>query len=60
VIETLNKEINKITQSADITARLSDLGVYPRQDSVEGAREFFVSQQKAMKKIVADLGIQAQ
>jgi tripartite-type tricarboxylate transporter receptor subunit TctC len=60
VIETLNREINKITQSPEVTTRLADFGVYARQDSVEGAREFFSSQQKAMKKIVAELGIQAQ
>jgi tripartite-type tricarboxylate transporter receptor subunit TctC len=60
VIETLNREINKITQSAEVSTRLADFGVYPRQDSVDGAREFFASQQKAMKKIVTDLGIQAQ
>ncbi len=60
VIEALNREVNKITQSPEIVTRLGDLGVYPRQDSVEGAREFFASQQKAMKKIVTELGIQAQ
>lgn len=60
IIETLNREINKITQSAEVTSRLADLGVYTRQDSVDGARDYFVTQQRAMKKIVADLGIQAQ
>jgi len=60
VIETLNREVNKITQSAEISMRLADFGVYPRQDSVDGAKDFFASQQKAMKKIVGDLGIQAQ
>jgi hypothetical protein len=52
--------VNKITQSPEVTTRLSDFGVYPRQDSVVVAREFFVSQQKAMKKIVSELGVQAQ
>ncbi|MEI6759533.1 MAG: tripartite tricarboxylate transporter substrate binding protein [Betaproteobacteria bacterium] len=60
VIETLNHEVNKITQSAEMSSRLADFGVYSRQDSVGGARDFFASQQKAMKKIVSDLGIQAQ
>ena len=60
IIEAINREVNKITQSSEVATRLSDCGVYPRQDSVEGAHEFFVSQQKAMKKIVAELGIQAQ
>lgn len=60
VIEILNREVNKVTQSPDVVARLNDFGVYPRQDSVDGAREFFATQQKAMKKIVTDLGIQAQ
>jgi tripartite-type tricarboxylate transporter receptor subunit TctC len=60
VIESINREVNKITQSPEVTTRLSDFGVYPRQDSVIAAREFFISQQKAMKKIVSELGVQAQ
>jgi tripartite-type tricarboxylate transporter receptor subunit TctC len=60
IIEALNREVNKITQSSEIVARLGDFGVYPRQDSVESAREFFANQQRAMKKIVIELGIQAQ
>ena len=60
VVDTLNREINKITQAPDLVTRLGGLGVYPRQDSVSFAREFFVGQQKAMKKLVADLGVQPQ
>ena len=44
----------------DQLARLNELGVYPRQDSVAGAREFFAAQQKTMKKLVTDLGVQPQ
>lgn len=60
VIEALNREINKITQSPDLVARLGELGVYPRQDNIGSAKEFFATQQKAMKKLVIDLGVQAQ
>jgi tripartite-type tricarboxylate transporter receptor subunit TctC len=60
VTERLNAEVNKATQMPDLVARLNELGVYPRQDSVAGAREFFVAQQKAMKKLVTDLGVQPQ
>jgi len=60
IVERLNAEINKITQSPDVVARMADFGVYPRQDSVAGAREFFSAQQKAMKKLVTDLGVQPQ
>lgn len=60
IVERLNAEINKITQSPDVAARMTDFGVYPRQDSVAAAREFFSAQQKAMKKLVTDLGIQPQ
>lgn len=60
IIESINREVNKITQSPEVATRLSDFGVYPRQDSVAAAREFFVTQQKAMKKVVAELGVQAQ
>jgi tripartite-type tricarboxylate transporter receptor subunit TctC len=60
IVERINRDINKITQSPDLVARLGEFGVYPRQDSVQGAREFFAGQQKAMKKLVNDLGVQPQ
>ena len=60
VIEFINREVNKITQAPDFVARLGELGVYPRQDNVATAREFFAAQQKAMKKLVTDLGVQPQ
>jgi tripartite-type tricarboxylate transporter receptor subunit TctC len=60
VMEALNREINKVTQAPDMVTRLGDLGVYPRQDSMGGARDFFAAQQKSMKKLVSDLGVQAQ
>ena len=60
IVDALNREINKITQAPDLVARLGELGVYPRQDSVSGAKDFFAAQQKAMKKLVTDLGVQPQ
>ena len=60
MIERLNAEINKAANSAEMSIRLADMGVYPRADSVAGARDFFVAQQKAMKKLVTDLGVQPQ
>jgi tripartite-type tricarboxylate transporter receptor subunit TctC len=60
IVDALNREINKITQAPDLVTRLGELGVYPRQDSVSGARDFFATQQKAMKKLVTDLGVQPQ
>ena len=60
VVERLNMEINKVTQAPEFVARLADFGVYPRQDSLAMSREFFAGQQKAMKKLVTDLGVQAQ
>lgn len=60
VAERINGEVNKITAAADIVARLAELGVYPRQDSVAGAGEFFRDQQKTMKKLVSELGVQPQ
>ena len=49
-----------ITASPEVTARLGDMGVYPRQDSVAGARGFFVQQQAAMKRLVNELGVVPQ
>lgn len=60
IIERINRDVNTITQGPDLVARLGDFGVYPRQDSLTGVREFFASQQKAMKKLVSELGVQPQ
>ena len=60
LVERLNREINKVTQAPEFTARMADFGVYPRQDSLVAAKEFFASQQKATKKLVTDLGVQPQ
>lgn len=60
VIEQVNADVNRVTASPEVTARFAELGIYPRRDSVAGAREFFASQQKAMKKLVNELGLQPQ
>lgn len=60
IAERINADVNRITQSPEVVARLGELGVYPRQDSLAASREFFASQQRAMKKLVSDLGIQPQ
>jgi len=60
VIDKINADVNRIINMPDMVARLNDMGVYPRTDSPAGARDFFASQQRAMKKLVTDLGIQPQ
>ncbi|MBU7571788.1 MAG: tripartite tricarboxylate transporter substrate binding protein [Hydrogenophaga sp.] len=60
IVERINADVTRITASPEVTARLGELGVYPRQDSVAGAREFFVQQQAAMKHLVNELGVQPQ
>ena len=60
VIERINAETNRITRLPEVVAKLAELGVYPRQDSVAASHEFFVAQQKAMKRLVGELGVQAQ
>jgi tripartite-type tricarboxylate transporter receptor subunit TctC len=60
VIDKINADVNRIINMPDMVARLNDMGVYPRIDSPAGARDFFASQQRAMKKLVTDLGIQPQ
>lgn len=60
VVERINADVNRITQSPEIVTRLAELGVYPRQDSVAASREFFAAQQRAMKRLVGELGIAAQ
>jgi tripartite-type tricarboxylate transporter receptor subunit TctC len=60
VINKINADVNRVINSPDMVARLNEMGVYPRSDSPTVAREFFASQQRAMKKLVTDLGIQPQ
>ena len=60
IVERINADVNRITASPEVATRLGDMGVYPRQDSVAGAHEFFVQQQGAMKRLVNELGVQPQ
>lgn len=60
IVERINADVNRITASPEVATRLGDMGVYPRQDSVAGAHDFFVQQQGAMKRLVNELGVQAQ
>jgi tripartite-type tricarboxylate transporter receptor subunit TctC len=60
VIEKINADVNRVINAPDMVTRLNDMGVYPRADSPAVAREFFATQQRAMKKLVSDLNIQAQ
>ncbi|MBN9369896.1 MULTISPECIES: tripartite tricarboxylate transporter substrate binding protein [unclassified Hydrogenophaga] len=60
VIERINADVNRITASSEVTRRLADMGVYPRQDSVSAAHAFFVQQQGAMRRLVTALGVQPQ
>lgn len=58
--ERINRDVNRITQQPDVVARLAELGVFPRNDNLVQAREFFADQQRLMKRFVAELGIQPQ
>ncbi|MBI3368182.1 MAG: tripartite tricarboxylate transporter substrate binding protein [Burkholderiales bacterium] len=60
VVERVNADVNRVTQAPEVAARFAELGVYPRQDSLSGASEFFAAQQRAMKKLVDELGVTAQ
>lgn len=60
LIDRINADINRIAQTPELVSRLADLGIRPRADSPAAAREFFNSQQRLMKRLVADLGIQPQ
>lgn len=60
VIERVNADLNKVTAQPDVVAKFAELGVFPRRDDLAGARAFWATQQKLMKKLVADLGVQPQ
>lgn len=60
IIERVNADLNKVTAQPEVVARFAELGIFPRHDDLPGARAFWVTQQKLMKKLVADLGVQPQ
>jgi tripartite-type tricarboxylate transporter receptor subunit TctC len=60
VIDKINADVNRVINAPDMVTRLNEMGVYPRNDSPTVAREFFATQQRAMKKLVTDLGVQPQ
>jgi tripartite-type tricarboxylate transporter receptor subunit TctC len=60
IVDRLNADINRVIQAPDVVVRLAELGIFPRQDSIASAREFFSSQQKLIKRVVTDLGIKPQ
>ena len=60
VVDKISADVNRILLTPEMTTRLNDMGVYHRADSPTAAREFFASQQRAMRKMVTDLGIQPQ
>ncbi|CAN5513934.1 tripartite tricarboxylate transporter substrate binding protein [soil metagenome] len=60
VVEKLNADVNKAVQTPELTGRYAELGIYPRVGTPNDLKQF-VSQQTALfKKVVEDLGLQAQ
>jgi len=60
IADRIHADVARISQQPDYVARLADLGIYPRPHTQADAREFFAAQQRLMKGLVADLGVQAQ
>jgi tripartite-type tricarboxylate transporter receptor subunit TctC len=60
VVDKISADVNRILLTPEMTTRLNDMGVYHRADTPTAAREFFASQQRAMRKMVGELGIQPQ
>ncbi|NML16464.1 Bug family tripartite tricarboxylate transporter substrate binding protein [Azohydromonas caseinilytica] len=60
IAEQVNRDVNKVLQAPDLVARLAEMGIYPHPGSVAEARDFFQAQRGTMKRIVAELGLQAQ
>ncbi|MDZ5461137.1 Bug family tripartite tricarboxylate transporter substrate binding protein [Azohydromonas lata] len=60
VAEQLNRDVARVMQAPELVARLAEMGIYPRTGSVAEAREFYQAQRGSMKRIVAELGLQAQ
>jgi tripartite-type tricarboxylate transporter receptor subunit TctC len=60
VMEQVNRDVNKALQEPALVARLAEMGIYPRAGDMAAAREFYQAQRGTMKRIVAELGLQAQ
>ena len=53
-------DVNRVAQMPDISARLADLGMYPRPGPVSAAGEFLRSERVLWQKVVKDFNIPAQ
>ena len=60
VVDQVNRDLNSVLQQPALIARLAELGVYPQPGSAKAFDDFLQSQRAAWKKVVADLGLQAQ
>ena len=60
VVEQVNRDLNSVLQQPALVARLAELGVYPQPGTTKAFDDFLQSQRAYWKKVVADLGLQAQ
>jgi tripartite-type tricarboxylate transporter receptor subunit TctC len=60
LMEQVNRDVNKALQEPALVARLAEMGIYPRLGTTAAAREFYQAQRGTMKRVVAELGLQAQ
>lgn len=58
--ERINRDVNRIVQQPDVAARLAELGTAAQPGNQAAARAFFADQQRLMKKLVTELGVQPQ
>jgi tripartite-type tricarboxylate transporter receptor subunit TctC len=60
VIERVNRDVNTVIQMPDVVARFNELGVYPNPGSPKALDDFLQAQRALWKKVVQDVGLQAQ
>jgi tripartite-type tricarboxylate transporter receptor subunit TctC len=60
VVEQVNRDLNKVLAQPALVARLAEFGVYPQPGSIKAFDDFLQAQRVAWKKVVNELGLQAQ
>jgi len=60
ISERVNADVNQVTALPDVTARLAELGIYPKPMSRAQIAEFVKSEQALWGKVVRDMGIKPE
>jgi tripartite-type tricarboxylate transporter receptor subunit TctC len=60
IVDQINADLHKVVQQPALVARLAELGVYPQPGSPKAFADFLRAERAHWKKVVQDIGLQAQ